>query len=83
MLWIWSSSYKKVGGLCVAIIKPRSNEEIIKRIRMAEEAGAIAVGVDLDGAGLVTMKLFGQPVRSKNCWGFKRVSCFYKTSFYS
>lgn len=57
---------KKANGYGVAIIKPRSNEEIIKRIRMAEEAGAIAVGVDLDGAGLVTMKLFGQPVGPKS-----------------
>ncbi len=57
---------KNAGGLGIAIIKPRSNEEIIKRIKMAEEAGAIAVGVDLDGAGLVTMKLFGQPVGPKS-----------------
>ena len=57
---------KENNGMGIAIIKPRSNEEIIKRIRMAEEAGAIAVGVDVDGAGLVTMKLFGQPVGPKS-----------------
>lgn len=64
---------KEVGGLGVAIIKPRSNEEIIKRIKMAEEAGAIAVGVDLDGAGLVTMKLFGQPVGPKSVEDLKKL----------
>lgn len=64
---------KEVGGLGVAIIKPRSNEEIIKRIKMAEEAGAIAVGVDLDGAGLVTMKLFGQPVGPKSVEDLKEL----------
>ncbi|MBM6690004.1 alpha-hydroxy-acid oxidizing protein [Fusobacterium mortiferum] len=64
---------KKVGGLGIAIIKPRSNEEIIKRIKMAEEAGAIAVGVDLDGAGLVTMKLFGQPVGPKSIKDLKEL----------
>lgn len=57
---------KEVGGYGIAIIKPRENSEIIKRIRMAEEVGAIAVGVDVDGAGLVTMKLFGQPVGPKS-----------------
>lgn len=56
---------KENSGKGVAIIKPRSNEEIIKRIKMAEEAGVIAVGIDIDGAGLVTMKLFGQPVGPK------------------
>ena len=57
---------KEVNGDGIAIIKPRENDEIIKRIRMAEEAGAIAVGIDSDGAGLVTMKLFGQPVGPKS-----------------
>ena len=72
---------KKVGGLGVAIIKPRSNEEIIKRIRMAEEAGAIAVGVDLDGAGLVTMKLFGQPVGPKTVEDLKELVASTKLPF--
>jgi len=57
---------KENNGKGVAIIKPRSNEEIIKRIKMAEEAGVLAVGIDIDGAGLVTMKLFGQPVGPKS-----------------
>lgn len=57
---------KDAGGQGIAIIKPRSNDEIIKRIRMAEEAGALAVGIDIDGAGLVTMKLFDQPVGPKS-----------------
>lgn len=56
---------KKLGGKGIPIIKPRENREIIKKIRMAEEAGAFAVGMDIDGAGLITMKLFGQPVSPK------------------
>lgn len=58
---------KEAGGKGIAIIKPRANADIIERIKMAEEAGAVAVGIDIDGAGLVTMKLFGQPVSPKNC----------------
>lgn len=56
----------EAGGKGIAIIKPRAQEEIIKRIRMAEEAGALAVGVDIDGAGLVTMALMGQAVGPKS-----------------
>ena len=64
---------KKAGGLGIAIIKPRSNEEIIKRIKMAEEAGAIAVGVDLDGAGLVTRRLSAQGVGPRSVEGGKEL----------
>lgn len=59
------NAIKKHQGKGVAIIKPRQQEEIIKRIRMAEEAGALAVGIDIDGAGLITMALKGQPVSPK------------------
>lgn len=55
-----------IGGLGVPIIKPRAQEEVIKRIKMAEQAGAIAVGMDIDGAGLVTMALKGQAVGPKS-----------------
>ncbi|WP_027184550.1 alpha-hydroxy-acid oxidizing protein [Desulfovibrio inopinatus] len=55
----------KASGGGIAIIKPRSQDEIKARIAKAEEAGCIAVGVDVDGAGLVTMAKFGQPVSPK------------------
>ena len=50
----------------VAIIKPRKDpQEIIKRFNCAKEKGAVAVGIDLDGAGLVTMRLNNQAVSPK------------------
>ena len=57
---------RQVDGKGIAIIKPRSQDEIIKRIRIAEDAGALAVGIDIDGAGLVTMAMKGQPVSPKS-----------------
>lgn len=57
---------KTNGGKGIPIIKPRQQDEIIKRIRLAEESGAIAVGIDIDGAGLITMALKGQPVSPKS-----------------
>ncbi|AEF94790.1 (S)-2-hydroxy-acid oxidase [Desulfotomaculum nigrificans CO-1-SRB] len=53
------------GGHGIPIIKPREQDAIIERIRRAEAAGAKAVGMDIDGAGLVTMALKGQPVGPK------------------
>jgi isopentenyl diphosphate isomerase/L-lactate dehydrogenase-like FMN-dependent dehydrogenase len=57
---------KENNGLGAAIIKPRAQKEIISRIKKAEEAGAIAVGVDIDGAGLITMAQMGQAVGPKS-----------------
>lgn len=55
----------KEQGRGITFIKPRSQDEIIKRIREVERTGAVAVGVDVDGAGLVTMAIKGQPVGPK------------------
>lgn len=56
---------KKVGGDGIAIIKPWENNNVINKIRMAEEAGVFAVGVDIDAAGLITLALHGKPVGPK------------------
>jgi 4-hydroxymandelate oxidase len=52
-----------VQGRGIAIIKPRPVDQIIARIRQAEEIGAWAVGVDIDAAGIINMTRAGQPVR--------------------
>lgn len=53
-------------GTGIAIIKPRVDiQEMIELFKLAEKAGAIALGTDLDGAGLITMALKGQPVGPK------------------
>ncbi|KRQ87354.1 L-lactate dehydrogenase [cytochrome] [Caloramator mitchellensis] len=55
----------KAGGEGIAIIKPWENKNVINKIRMAEEAGVFAVGVDIDAAGLITLALHGKPVGPK------------------
>ncbi|EPR35408.1 FMN-dependent alpha-hydroxy acid dehydrogenase [Alkalidesulfovibrio alkalitolerans DSM 16529] len=60
------SAIKAVNGQGIAIIKPRAQDEILARMARAEEAGVVAVGVDIDGAGLVTMALKNQPVGPKS-----------------
>lgn len=56
---------KEENGWGIPIIKPREQEIIAKMIKNAEASGAVAVGIDIDGAGLVTMALKGQPVGPK------------------
>ena len=58
---------KKRGGLGIPIFKPREyNMEIITRFKAAEDAGAIAVGIDIDAASFKTMSLKGQAVGPKS-----------------
>jgi len=53
------------GGLGISVVKPRGQEAVRERLAQAEAAGAVAVGMDIDGAGLITMALKGQPVSPK------------------
>lgn len=39
---------------------------MFKYIAMAEEVGALAIGMDVDAAGIIPMTLAGQPVRPKS-----------------
>jgi isopentenyl diphosphate isomerase/L-lactate dehydrogenase-like FMN-dependent dehydrogenase/biotin carboxylase len=53
-------------GLAVPIFKPRyDNKLILERIEGAKEAGAIAVGIDIDGASFLTMEMKGQSTSTK------------------
>jgi 4-hydroxymandelate oxidase len=53
-------------GKGIPVTKPRAQEEAIKYLKAAEASGALAVGMDMDGAGLITMALKGHPVGPKN-----------------
>ncbi|SHK45949.1 alpha-hydroxy-acid oxidizing protein [Desulforamulus aeronauticus] len=68
-------------GKGIPIIKPREQKVIIDCIRRAEAAGAKAVGVDIDGAGLVTMALKGQPVGPKTKEEIKELVASTKLPF--
>ena len=68
-------------GTTIAIIKPRAQGEIIKYIRQAEAAGVLAVGMDIDGAGLITMAMKGQPVSPKTPDELKEVIASTKLPF--
>ena len=52
-------------GRGIPVAKPRAQEEAGKYLQAAEAAGALAVGMDIDGAGMIMMALAGQPVSPK------------------
>jgi 4-hydroxymandelate oxidase len=64
---------KTAAGTAIPIIKPRQADSLVARLRQAEKAGAFAVGIDIDGAGLVTMVLKGQPVGPKTFYQLREL----------
>lgn len=65
---------ERENGLGIPVFKPRlDNEEIIKRIKAAEKAGALAVGMDIDAAVFKTMALRNQAVAPKSVSELKEI----------
>jgi len=56
---------RAAGGRGIPVIKPREDAEIINMIRRVEDSGAMAVGIDIDAAGLVNMTRAGKLVEPK------------------
>ena len=52
-------------GQGMFIFKPREQEKIIKWGKSGEEVGAVGFGIDVDGAGLINMRLLGMYVEPK------------------
>jgi len=53
-------------GRGILIFKPQRNNRLLELISMAENAGAVAVGVDLDGVGSTNWERHGRPVFRKS-----------------
>ncbi|HHY92273.1 MAG TPA: alpha-hydroxy-acid oxidizing protein [Firmicutes bacterium] len=56
---------KEEEGQGMFIFKPREQERILRWAAAAAEAGARAFGIDVDGAGLINMRLLGMYVEPK------------------
>lgn len=61
------------GGVAIPTIKPWGESEVISRIRLAEEHGAMAIAMDIDSAGLVNLALLGKPVFPKGAASLRRI----------
>ncbi len=64
---------EKVNGKGVAIIKPKENPVVMEAVKKAEKVNAIAAGMDIDGAGLITLALHGAPVGPKTVDELKEI----------
>ncbi len=52
-------------GKGIPFIKPWEEQELYQKLEMAANSGAEMAGMDIDAAGLVTLRLMGRPVSPK------------------
>ena len=60
------TAIKARGGAGIPFIKPWGEDELHTKLQKALETGADIIGMDVDAAGLVTLKLMGRPVTPKS-----------------
>lgn len=72
---------KENDGQGIVFIKPWENHDIINKIKLAEESGAFAVGVDVDACGLVTLSMHGKKVVPKDVEALKELKAATKLPF--
>jgi len=56
----------KAGGHGIPFIKPWEEKELYEKLSAAKETGTDIVGMDIDAAGLITLRKMGRPVSPKS-----------------
>lgn len=65
---------KAANGVAVPTIKPWKNDRALEKIKLLEEAGAMAFAMDIDSAGLINLALAGKPVSPKSVEELKELA---------
>lgn len=55
-----------VKGSGIPFIKPWEDKELYQKLEKVEQSGAKIVGIDIDAAGLITLRKMGRPVSPRN-----------------
>jgi len=67
------AAIESLAGAGIPFIKPWEAAEWQRKVDKALAAGADIIGMDVDAAGLVTLKLMGRPVSPKSADGLRRI----------
>jgi isopentenyl diphosphate isomerase/L-lactate dehydrogenase-like FMN-dependent dehydrogenase len=59
------AAVKALDGWGIPFVKPWEDAELYAKLAKAKDTGAAAVGMDIDAAGLITLKKMGRPVGPK------------------
>lgn len=71
----------KNDGDGIVFIKPWENEDIKRKIKLAEKSGAFAFGIDIDACGLATLSMYGKTVTPKSIEDIKEIKSFTNLPF--
>ncbi|WP_136797213.1 alpha-hydroxy-acid oxidizing protein [Desulfosediminicola ganghwensis] len=74
--WLHSAGFsaiEKNDGKGIPFIKPWENEELDQKIEKAVKSGTKIFGMDIDAAGLVTLRQMGRPVSPKTPEALKKI----------
>jgi isopentenyl diphosphate isomerase/L-lactate dehydrogenase-like FMN-dependent dehydrogenase len=67
------SAIRAAGGMGIPFIKPWEDQELFAKLEKAQETGADIIGMDIDAAGLVTLRKMGRPVSPKSLVELKKI----------
>ena len=67
------SAVAAADGVAIPTIKPWDKDKVLEKIRLAEQAGAMALCMDIDSAGLPLLAAAGKPVCSKDVDELKEI----------
>lgn len=71
----------RVEGWGIPTIKPWKKAEVIAKVKKAEEAGVLAVAMDIDAAGLSILAASGKPVSPKSVEEIREIVASTKLPF--
>lgn len=71
----------EAGGQGIPWIKPWEDSELFEKIAKAQETGAKIIGMDIDAAGLVTLRKMGRPVGPKTVSQLRQIRAAIKGTF--
>ncbi len=72
---------RKLGGHGIPFIKPWEDRELYEKLEKALKTGARTVGIDVDAAGLITLRLMGRPVFPRTVDKLSRIMADTHTDF--
>jgi len=75
------TAIKALGGAGIPFIKPWEDKELFEKLEKAEATGATIIGMDIDAAGLVTLRLMGRPVGPKTPEKLKEIIAHVRGKF--
>lgn len=68
-----TQNIKENDGIGVPTIKPWAKEMVVEKLKLAKDAGALAIAMDVDAAGLPFLKGFVPPAGRKNVKELKEI----------